>query len=291
VYVNGSYEPWPTHFFAIGDNGGGDEWCIDLNDAAGRVWQYDHERGEFAVEKPSIQVHIEDLRKGLVAVREELFRQRKITTEAEWVACTDPKPMLEFLKGRASERKLRLFGCACVRRIWGHLTNEHSKRSVELAERFADGQATGEELAAARANACQAALTIADYAASYTAFADASDSADAYNASAGVMAYAAAPDNARGRKAECAAQADLCRDIFGNPFQTVAVDPVILIWQNGTVQRLAQDLSEKGEFDGLPILGDALEDAGCLNTALLSHCRQKAEHVRGCWLLDLLTAK
>ncbi len=44
-------------------------------------------------------------------------------------------------------------------------------------------------------------------------------------------------------------------------------------------------------FDRMPILADALQDAGCDNLNILNHCRQPGEHVRGCWVVDLLTGR
>jgi hypothetical protein len=74
-------------------------------------------------------------------------------TEAEWDACTDPNPMLDFLHGRASDRKLRLFAVAVCRRAWHLLTDERGRRAVEVSERYADGLASREELEAAFAAA------------------------------------------------------------------------------------------------------------------------------------------
>jgi hypothetical protein len=77
--------------------------------------------------------------------------------EAEWRACTNPQKMLAFLRGKASDRKLRLFVCALARQVWDLLTSERSRRAVGVAERFADGAATRKEMTAAGAGAQQAA--------------------------------------------------------------------------------------------------------------------------------------
>src|SRR5580700_183934 len=76
-------------------------------------------------------------------------------TETEWMTCTDPTPMLKFLQGKASERKLQLFACACCRRIWHLLADERSQRAVEVMERYVDGQACREEITASREVALQ----------------------------------------------------------------------------------------------------------------------------------------
>src|SRR5215470_16408408 len=67
-------------------------------------------------------------------------------TETEWLACTDPLPMLYFLRGRASDRKLRLFACACCRRFWNLFTDKRAWKAIEFAERYADGLATTKQL-------------------------------------------------------------------------------------------------------------------------------------------------
>src|SRR5262249_14022631 len=70
-------------------------------------------------------------------------------TEQEWLACSDPQPMLEFMRGRASERKLRLLACAFCRGLWDRL-GDSERHLVEVAERFIEHQASEEDLAAAR---------------------------------------------------------------------------------------------------------------------------------------------
>jgi len=91
--------------------------------------------------------------------------------------------------------------------------------------------------------------------------------------------------------AECVEQAVLLRDIIGNPFRSFAVDSSWLSWRDSTIPKLAQAIYDERAFDLLPILADALEDAGCDNADILNHCRQPGEHVRGCWVVDLLLGK
>src|SRR5262249_20594224 len=81
------------------------------------------------------------------------------------------------------------------------------------------------------------------------------------------------------------AEAPLLHDIFGNPFRTVLVDPSWLAWNGKTVLKLARGIYVGRAFDRLPILADALEDAGCTNADILDHCRGPGPHVRGCWVI------
>jgi hypothetical protein len=88
--------------------------------------------------------------------------------------------------------------------------------------------------------------------------------------------------------AEFAAQTDLLRCIAGNPFRPVAADPA---WLTSAVVGLAAAIYADRAFDRLPILADALEDAGCDHPDILAHCRSHPEHARGCWVVDLVLCK
>ncbi|MCE9565270.1 MAG: hypothetical protein K8U57_24825 [Planctomycetes bacterium] len=74
-------------------------------------------------------------------------------------------------------------------------------------------------------------------------------------------------------------------DIFGNPFRPVSVNPE---WRTSTAVAIAQGMYESRDFSAMPILADALQDAGCENDDILAHCRGNSPHVRGCWVVDLV---
>ena len=230
-------------------------------------------------------------------------------TEAEWLACAYPTPMLEFLRGKASERKLRLFACACCRRIWHLLIEERSLRAVEVAERFAEGTAPVPELNKAEdyANDVWNELAYADGGVTdaQTDASEAACSAACYSKAAIASATSTSRSTAYalsydGREAvEHAEQCHLLRDIFANPFRPQpSLPPAVLAWNDGTVRRIAERVYEdrrlpEGTLDTarLAILADALLDAGCDDEELLAHCRSAGPHVRGCWGVDLILGK
>jgi hypothetical protein len=200
--------------------------------------------------------------------------------------------MLRFLRDTASARKLRLFAVACCRRV-SHLA---ALSELDMAERAADGLVTQDELAAARAESYRGyeqsvgpftyvpppPSLLAEGAALETLSSSASGAAEA--ASVGVSSFAGA--------GELPMQAALLRDIFGNPFRPVSALALgWLHWNEGTVPKLAQAIYEERAYDRLPVLADALEDAGCTDPTIIEHCHQPGEHVRGCWLLDLVLRK
>jgi hypothetical protein len=225
-------------------------------------------------------------------------------TEADWLVSTDPEPMLRFLRQQPGhERKLRLFAVACCRRLAPLVAEPSRRRAVEVIERYADGRASERELGSARltlvADHGDRDVSLAAYWASKPAIADVID--NVRTAAAESLAVAAVGRARVARTAQAHAweaafaagartQADLLRDLFGNPFRPAAVRPVWLSSADRTVPRLARAIYDEQAFDRLPILADALEEAGCTHPAFLDHCRRPAEHVRGCWVLDALLA-
>jgi hypothetical protein len=88
-----------------------------------------------------------------------------------------------------------------------------------------------------------------------------------------------------------ASHSKLLREVFGNPLRPIVVDPSWLSWNDSTIPKIAQAIYDERAFDRMPILADALKEAGCTNADILNHCRQPGEHVRGCWVVDLLLGK
>jgi hypothetical protein len=219
-------------------------------------------------------------------------------TEADWLTCSHPESMLNFLsresmaRRRTSDRKLRLFAVACCRRIWQLIAGAHSQRAVTVGERLADGQAEEWELE----DAYDMARLIWNnqefdgndeaYEAAFWAAEPVATGAALHGA--GMAARAIGVDGAS-IKTEEAAQAALIREIFGNPFRSRP--RVKTAWRTDTVTVLARQMYESRDFSAMPILADALQDAGCANDDILNHCRGLGPHVRGCWVVDLVLGK
>jgi hypothetical protein len=323
--------------------------------------------------------------------------------EMAWLACKNPRTMLEALADKADERKLRLFLCACCRRLWPLLTDERSRAAVEAFENSLDEAVAGatwpavqpaaaaveaaqvaqaeaaqaaeeaqrtrtrtwaqtwavegtpvpaalvqtaaeQQETQAAAEAAQAALEAARVAEAATsnlnpARATVTQAAELAVRAVGMSRLAAlsraraarwlqrAEEEAdrpvtrkkaalraaqvaewveqqeetarektwrteeRALRAERQAQCDLLRDIFGFPGRAVSLRAAWLKAHDGRVIKLARSIYDERRFQDLPVLADALEEAGCTNEALLSHCRTPGEHVRGCWVVDALLAK
>jgi hypothetical protein len=230
----------------------------------------------------------------------------KIKTERSWLASTTPYSLLLTLKGKRMPRQRRLFAVACCRRVLDEMTDEISRRAVETAERFADGLTGRGELDAAHRDAQQVAMGLLEtslvtpprqqaaawarwqlaYAAQLTC------SPNRTTEAAEEIAKWALHRGYAFHVRENAIQCELIRDVFGNPFrQPPVAEDVWLNWNGGTVPKLARAIYDERRFVDLPILADALEEAGCGDVDVLSHCRDDGEHVRGCWVVDLLLGK
>jgi hypothetical protein len=197
--------------------------------------------------------------------------------ESKWLPGADPHLMLEFLRGKASDRKLRLFACACCRYVWDNLTDE-SRRTVELIEQFEEGGIAYEELSAVSDLAAAAISDLVNKPSRRASF-----------------RFLAVVDPAIGDHLLEEPVCQLIREVLGNPFRHVVLESA---WRTPTVTALATAAYEErslpaGTFDParLAVLSDALEDAGCTNEQILVHLREPSPHVRGCWVIDLLLGK
>ena len=191
--------------------------------------------------------------------------------EREWLSArSSPLEMIEGVLQIASERKLRLLACACALAS-GIPLGDAERRIISMGERYADEPSDCDIVEVRRTvhrdtRYAGLWLTIADnvrdrflpvFGHEYLLWAD---------------------------KAYCSP----IRDIFGNPFRPVAFDPS---WRTEAAVGIARGIYEDRAFERMPILADALEEAGCCNVDILSHCREPGEHVRGCWVVDLVLGK
>ena len=210
--------------------------------------------------------------------------------EAEWFACADPSPMLEFVRGKASDRKLRLFAVACCHRVRDLFASDRDDEGLAVVERFADGLATEEELWSVHLRlpgspTGQAAAGTAHAAAVGTAGACSTLRAEA---GGDITHPKGAGDYYAAEAGEMRRQSRLLRDIFGNPFRPVTFDPA---WRTSTVSPLgAADVRVAGLH----------RDADPGGRAPRRRLRQRRHaqplsragpHVRGCWVVDLVLGK
>ena len=224
-------------------------------------------------------------------------------TEQEWLRITDPDDLMRKTirtKGLGNDRQFRLMGIACCRRIW-HLLDEKLRNAIELAENYLENIATAAEM-----DACLDSLQGRyPYGSTVRLCCYPTHRIKALSVDAVCTARAAAVNDLlkqeagkdvptdRSRvmtlyKEEKEQQMVLFRDIFGNPFQPIQLERTRL---TPTIMAIAQTNYSEHQFEGMPILADALEEAGCTNEDILDHCRNNQEHARGCWVLDLLLEK
>jgi hypothetical protein len=241
-------------------------------------------------------------------------------TETEWLTGDRPESLLRFAVPRLSDRKVRLFACACARHLWRAFDHPRARPTVELAERFADGLADARDLhrawtaVKAVAQATPRSGMADDYfgpaGVAYELRSVVRDVAhpairrtimpavrDALQAEFLITLTAARTDVSMARAHEIArkglprARAVVCgwvRDIAGNLVRPVHFDAR---WRTADVTGLAWSAYDDRAFDRLPLLADALMDAGCADADILAHCRSAGPHVRGCWVVDLALGK
>lgn len=244
-------------------------------------------------------------------------------TESQWLKSRDPGTMLEHLQPDEGGRKVRLFKCACCYLMWPLLWDEHSRKAVQLAERYADGEVTAATLRRAGRAAEEVWYAARDRRLRYqgrnlgplVVRTNVAEMAFSTTAPAGYICVSVAgvargifhpteegvkpdatfppsplPMSAPGRTTEQLRRwlARLVRDVFGNPFRPVALSSQ---WRTETALSIARQMYESRDFAAMPILGDALEETGCIDEEILGHCRGPGPHVRGCWVVDLLLGK
>jgi hypothetical protein len=203
--------------------------------------------------------------------------------EDQWLRCGDPDAMLAFLGDRASDGQRRLFVLAWVRGschwpdgwpLGDAATEGACRHAVAVAERLVEGRATDAQREAAYGAASDiAAGSISWDLGLYYAAALAAATVAPLAGHVPDPPYLQAAWTQRKLAAEHAAQAALLREVVGNPFRHPRIDPAWRAWEGSTAVRLARQIDE-GAFDLLPILGDALEEAGCDRAELLRDCRR-----------------
>jgi hypothetical protein len=269
--------------------------------------------------------------------------------EAEWLSGTRYWPMMEFLRGKVSERKLRLLACALVRSMpfrrdgrsiwdllpkfeWFRISDQQGRPLdcrglIEIAERHADGLASDSEWQAARELGREIRRrSEADCFENDPVLGPGANLRGSWFRQAAAVAVEHVTEE--DRDSLCLSMFDafstesfhrtqmwdrtskrlghpdpglhacmLIEDSFGNPFRDVAFDPDWLTRCDGAVARIAGSIYEGRDFDRMPMLGEALEGAGCADPDILAHCRgyggyrRGRWHVRGCWVLDALLGK
>jgi hypothetical protein len=217
--------------------------------------------------------------------------------EQQWLKCTDPEPMLQFLRGKVSARKLRLFACACCRRLRALLKDKNLCILIETIELYADGLARAKDLLTpnqayqkGKVRLCGAGAIVIAARTGLDFYRGISKEEAAFNVAreTSEMSLNALITQKKADRA-MKVQSHILRDIIGNPFlHRVDIDSA---WLTPTVKALAQVFYNDRRFIDLPILADALEEVGCTNQQILNHCRQPGVHVRGCWVVDSVLAK
>lgn len=215
-------------------------------------------------------------------------------TEEEWLVCSDPYSLAFVLKDYRPFRKFRHLACACLHSVAGELRAAQLTQYLELVERLAEGdnaeeaEKANQTLMVLENTRLDAGYLIAALrAALYEAVEPSPDPSGILRGPA--FSVASTIDEQMGRSLNRfgtehdAIYGTLTRCIFGNPFRPVTFNTS---WRTSDVVALARGIYYDRAFDRMPILADALQDAGCDNLDILNHCRGAGPHARGCWVID-----
>jgi hypothetical protein len=224
-------------------------------------------------------------------------------TEQKWLAAPRPGALLSLLRGKSapSDRKSRLFAVACCRRVADHIPDITLVEVMDGCERLAEHLDADDwnpryvdKLRRLADRAVEAIFAVPDPDSDHEGFVSAVLQLTAFpiypgDCSSSCVEALCGHDDFETGHGELLFQADLFRDIVPNPFRPVTFSPS---WGADTAVSLARTMYESREFSAMPILADALQDAGCDSAAVLDHCRDPDQvHVRGCWVVDLVLGK
>jgi hypothetical protein len=213
-------------------------------------------------------------------------------TEREWLACEEPADMVKYLRGKVSDRKLRLFAVASCRWAWDRVAPPENRRIVEEVEACID-QPLGEVgIGLAARTPITRTVTVEDFLVRGLAQDDAWEAAHSVAFRVPRLCWT---DERHTWTMGYKAVNQIVREVFGNPFRPAAFDAA---WRTPGVVSAAQAAYENRSLPAgtleparLALLADALEEAGCANADLLGHLRGDGPHVRGCWAVDLCLGK
>ena len=209
--------------------------------------------------------------------------------------------MLQFVAERVSARKKRLFLCGCARRMWNHFVVDWWQDAIGIAEGFADGLLTSEQLAIVNGRVWHCTGYVPEWPREdHQALLDLgiNPTESCHSRTINFLILITRADRGLGGvstyngyrqiRERLEGLPALARDIVGNPFRPVVFNSS---WRTKSTVSLASRMYEEREFAAMPILADALQEAGCEDADILTHCREPGTHVRGCWVVDLVLGK
>lgn len=212
-------------------------------------------------------------------------------TAGEWDAGIHPYDMIYHPRCR-DDRKRRLLCCAATRRVVDSAASIQLQRGIEFAEAWADGEFERPAWLAVRKDVRrirnQTDRSQPRYRIASIVYSLLEREFMSYKMALEECQWATPENNDID---ESTHQCQLAKEIFPNPYAEIVFDAAWLKWNDGTVSKLAHAIYDDRHFEDLPVLGDALEEAGCSDPLILNHCRSETEHVRGCWVVDLMTGR